>query len=267
MFSSHRHLGFNLKIGARKPETIIHQDAKCPFCDRDCLEDIIDEQGKILLIKNKYPVLQDAFQTILIETDDCHGDLSTYPREHLYAVIRFGVEWWFRMSSDPEYASVIFYKNFGPMSGGTMRHPHMQIVGLKNIDYREFVPEDCFRGVPIFREEGVEFNLSTAPKIGFFEFNVIIKELIYLEKMAEFIKITTHYLLNHFFRDCHSYNLFFYHLEGRIIAKIMPRFVTSPLFVGYSIPQVSTRQDHIVSEIRDRYLRENAESGLCHYSL
>ena len=266
MFSSHRHLGFNLKIGARKPETIIHKDAQCPFCDRNSLEDIIDTQGNILLVKNKYPVLQDAFQTILIETDDCQGDLSVYSKEHLYELLNFGVKWWLKMSGDPEFASVIFYKNFGPLSGGTLRHPHMQIVGLKNIDYRDFLPEDCFRGINICEEDGVEYNLSTAPKIGFFEFNVIISDLRHLKRMADFIQITTHYLLNHFYKDCHSYNLFFYQVGNHIIAKLMPRFVTSPLFVGYSIPQVSTRQDHIVTEIRERYLMGH-EMDLCHYSL
>ncbi len=70
MGNLHSHLYFNSDIGSHKPENIIHTEVECPFCDRDRLEGIIAQQGQILLIKNKYPVLQDAFQTVLIETTD-----------------------------------------------------------------------------------------------------------------------------------------------------------------------------------------------------
>ena len=36
-----------------------------------------------------------------------------------------------------------------------------------------------------------------------------------------------------------SYNLFFYHLGGRTIAKALPRWVVSPYFVGYRLAQVN----------------------------
>lgn len=249
------HLLFDSNIGQTKPESIVNTDAICPFCCREQLEDVIDSDGPILLIKNKYPVLVDAFQTVIIETDECKAELSTYPKEHLYKVIAFGIKKWQEMITSGEFASVIFYKNHGPNSGGTIRHPHMQIVGLKDINYNENIGDESFQGIIIHQNNGVELNLATKPKNGFFEFNVKINDLKQLNQMADYIQIMTHYLLNHFHKGCKSYNLFFYQLRGQILVKVVPRFVTSPLFIGYSIPQVSNRAEEVVQEIQEIYFK------------
>ncbi|MBC8014527.1 MAG: DUF4931 domain-containing protein, partial [Sporomusaceae bacterium] len=39
----------------------------------------------------------------------------------------------------------------------------------------------------------------------------------------------------------------------QIFAKILPRFITSPLFIGYSIPQVSSRGIEVVKEMQNIY--------------
>lgn len=247
------HLCFDSNIGSLKPESIINTDAQCPFCNRQQLAEIIEQRGQMILVKNKYPVLQDAFQTVLIETDQCNSELSLYSKQHLHALIRFGVEKWLEMKKDGNYKSVIFYKNHGPLSGGTIRHPHMQIVGLKNLEYKERLKKEFFEGITICRSQNVELNLSTKPKVGFFEFNVILEDYDQIDVMADYIQTMAHYTLNHFHRRCNSYNLFFYQIDEKIIAKIMPRFVTSPLFVGYSIPQVSNRMKDVVKEIKTLY--------------
>ncbi|SDF52422.1 DUF4931 domain-containing protein [Sporolituus thermophilus] len=249
------HLAFDTWLSRLKPENIINRETKCPFCDRSSLVGVLAEQGPILLIKNKYPVLQDAFQTVLIETDHCDAELSTYPQDHLYAVIRFGVENWLNMEKSGEFKSVLFFKNHGPLSGGTIRHPHMQIVGLKNIDYRRNISADQFEGLIVHRDGGVEFNISTKPRVGFFEFNVILHDFDRLDAMADAIQTAAHYILNGFHKNCTSYNLFFYHFAGRIWVKIVPRFVMSPIFVGYAIPQVSTHLEEVVQDIKNRYYR------------
>ncbi len=250
------HLLFDSNIGQTKPESIVNTSAICPFCCREQLEDIIASDGSILLIKNKYPVLVDAFQTVIIETDECNAELSTYPKEHLYKLIAFGMEKWQEMLHSGEFASVIFYKNHGPNSGGTIRHPHMQIVGLKDIDYAENIGDESFYGILIHENAGVQLNLATKPKNGFFEFNIRIDDLQQLNQMADYIQIIAHYLLNHFHKACKSYNLFFYQLQGRILAKVVPRFVTSPLFIGYSIPQISNRAQEVVEEIQKIYFTD-----------
>lgn len=250
------HLLFDSNIGQTKPESIVNTDTICPFCCREQLEDVIAGDGPILLIKNKYPVLVDAFQTVIIETDECNAELSTYPKEHLYKVIAFGIRKWQEMIQSGEFASVIFYKNHGPNSGGTIRHPHMQIVGLRDIDYTENIGDESFHGIMVHQNKGVQLNLSTKPKNGFFEFNIKIDDLAQLNQMADYIQTVAHYLLNHFHKGCKSYNLFFYQLRGQILAKVVPRFVTSPLFIGYSIPQVSNRAEEVVKEIQRIYFKE-----------
>ncbi len=247
------HLIFDTKIGSSKPVTLRNREIQCPFCHRQLLQGIIAEDGPVMLLHNKYPVLKDAVQTVLIETYDCNSELSSYPKEHLYKVIRFGIEKWQEMINSGEFASVIFYKNHGPYSGGTIWHPHMQIVGLRNIDYSKNISLESLRGDIILREPGIELNLSDKPKIGFFEFNINLEDRACIEKLADYIQLVVHYILHYFHRNCNSYNLFFYQIDGRISVKIMPRFVTSPLFVGYSIPQVSNRGEEVIQELRNLY--------------
>jgi ATP adenylyltransferase/5',5'''-P-1,P-4-tetraphosphate phosphorylase II len=257
------HLRFNSNLGAKKPENIINREVACPFCDKSSLSGILDEDGSIVLLLNKYPVLEDALQTVVIETDDCNAELSEYPKEHLYKLMRFGLHHWFRLQETGDYASVLFFKNHGPYSGGTIRHPHMQIVGLKNVDYHQVVDETYIHGLEIASSGGVTLNVSTHPRVGFFEFNVLFHGMEDVETMSDFVQVATHYTLNHFHRLCQSYNLFFYTLpsdvrdnqsEGRSYAvKIVPRFVTSPLFIGYSIPQVSDRIENVANDIQQRY--------------
>lgn len=245
-------LHFNQAIARTKPNSV-HRNSACPFCDTEALTGILDQQDSIILLENKYPVYQDAYQTVLIETDVCHSELSEYPLPHLYKLIRFGVEKWREMEATGLYSSVLFFKNHGPLSGGSIRHPHMQIVGLENINYRDNLREEYFIGEEIAAADGVSFNLSTKPMIGFTEFNVITRDLSQLDTAARFIQITAHYLLNHL-RGCTSYNLFFYDWEGQVITKIVPRFATTPLFVGYGLRQVSNNIDHIIKDIGKIYL-------------
>lgn len=247
------HLYFNSAIGSQKPESITNTQTACPFCDRQSLVDIIDQDGDIILLKNKYPVLEDTMQTVLIETADCASELSIYPKDHLYRVMRFGMMHWLEMEKNSDFASVIFYKNHGPCSGGTIRHPHMQIVGLKHIDYRLQVKPEYFQGECIDSRHGVSLTLSTMPRIGFFEFNIIGETLGQIEQTADYIQTVAHYILNHFHHRCKSYNIFFYHIDQNVYVKLLPRFITSPLFLGYAIPQLPSRLSEVVNEVRKRY--------------
>jgi galactose-1-phosphate uridylyltransferase len=253
MVAMAKHLIFDSAIGSFKPENIVNTEVQCPFCCREMLKDVIAEDGPIIFLKNKYPVLRDTFQTIIIETDQCNSELSLYPKDHLHKLFQFSMEKWQDMIRSREFASVLFFKNHGPCSGGTIRHPHMQIVGLRNIDYTPRIAVESLEGTIIHQSNGVELNLSNEPKIGFCEFNVKLKKMTSVDRMADYIQIMTHYLLNHFHKRCNSYNIFFYQIEGKISAKIMPRLVTSPVFIGYSIPQVSSRGEEVIKEIQKIY--------------
>lgn len=252
----HTHLYFESQIGRQKPENIINRTATCPFCDRASLEGVLEERGSIIFLKNKYPVLQDTFQTLIIETDECDSELSIYPKEHLHELFRFGMEKWVEMEESGEFRSVMFYKNHGPYSGGSLKHPHMQIIGLQHVDYQEHTRLAHFEGIQIDGAPGISCNVSSQPRAGFTEFNVILEDMAQIDRMADYVQILTHYILHHFNQRCASYNLFFYHLHGKRMVKVVPRFVTSPLFVGYSIPQVSNNIEDVAKQIQSLYLHE-----------
>lgn len=248
-----QHLYFNTSIGVKKPENIRNKQQPCPFCDREQLTDILAEEGPILLLKNKFPVLENAFQTVLIETDDCQAELSTYDGDHLHRLLQFGLKHWLEMEESEAYESVIFFKNYGPLSGGTIAHPHMQIIGLHDLNYKENITETAFSGIMIKEENGVQLTLSTKPRIGFYEFNVMMGDHHYQEEFGIYLQKAAHYILNHFPFKASSYNIFFHHLDQQVYAKIVPRFVTTPLYIGYGLPQVPNNLEWMAGEVKSRY--------------
>jgi ATP adenylyltransferase/5',5'''-P-1,P-4-tetraphosphate phosphorylase II len=252
------HLHFNTAIGAQKPENIRNRQNPCPFCDRESLTDILAVEGPIILLKNKFPVLEDSYQTVLIETDDCNGEISTYDKDHLYRLIAFGIKHWLLIEESNEYESVIFFKNHGPLSGGTLAHPHMQIIGFKDIDYRQNVEEENFEGIIIDEKNDVSFSLSTKPRVGFYEFNIKMTGVQQVHQFADYLQAATHFILNAFTYSCSSYNVFFYHLKGAIYAKVFPRFVTTPIYIGYGFPQVPNNLEGMAERIRSMYFRADS---------
>lgn len=248
-----KHLRFNTHAGKDKPFTIDQSETACPFCDRTQLAEILDEQGPIIFLKNKYPVLENTYQTVIIETDRCDAEFSTYSRDHLHQLMRFSVEKWQAMMASDAFASVVFYKNHGPHSGGSLRHPHMQIVGLHDVDYRQNVIDTDFQGLVIDEQPGVQFNLSTHPRMGFTEFNVLLQDMDRIDLMADYLQVAAHFALHHFNARCRSYNMFFYERPDGIAAKVIPRFVVGPLYVGFSIPQVTNRLEEILESVRRNY--------------
>ena len=159
-----KYLVFLNHISKDKPNDFREErKSECPFCKRDKLTNIIDEKGPFILLKNKYPTLKDTLQLVLIETYECEGNMSEYSDEYIQELIRFGTHHWLKIEESCEYKSVIFYKNHGPRSGGSLKHPHMQIVGLNDIDYIEKLKEDYFKGIIISKSELSEVNLSEKP--------------------------------------------------------------------------------------------------------
>ena len=244
-----RHLNFLSSIGEEK---IIYQNNKypCPFCDREELSDILAEEDSILLIKNKFPTFANTFQTVLIETNNCFANMSTYNKSHMRKIITFGINHWLTMEKSGDFKSVVFYKNHGPLSGGSINHAHMQIVGLKDIDYKLNLKDDIFDGIEIYKDGKSLLNISTKPNACATEFNIITTPR-HDNFMADNIQNIIKYVLNH--SKCSSFNLFFYQWKKSIICKIVPRYITSPFFVGFSIPQTSNRLNNIAEEIQKTY--------------
>ena len=247
---------FDVKRGRQKPETIVHTSAPCPFCDVAHLRDIIDTDGDIILLKNKYNVIEGADQFVIIEGADCEADMPSYTREHMRRLVRFCVGHWRRMSSSGLYESAVLFKNYGPLSGGTIRHPHQQIVGFPHIRQELLYSKREFAGLFVTEKDGVTLNLSTSPRVGFVELNLLPQEGASLDTLADFIQIGVDYVCNRLGKRSGSYNIFFYQDcedKDNFFVKIMPRFATSPLFIGYNIRFLSGNIADVAGEIRKIY--------------
>ena len=244
---------FNVSIGRQKPENILHSDVPRPFCDTSKLTGIIERDGDIILLKNKYNVIEEADQFVLIEGADCHADIPDYSKEHNRRLIEFGMRHWQRMRASGAYDMVLFFKNYGPYSGGTIRHPHMQLVGFPHFRPELSFSREEFEGLMIDETDGVTFTLSTHPRVGFRELNIIPRDARATDVIADYIQIAVDFIR----RRNNSYNIFFYHDGADVFIKILPRFATSPVFIGYNIRLLPSNLEEMRDEIRTIYFESD----------
>ncbi|KAF1680459.1 DUF4931 domain-containing protein [Veillonella sp. R32] len=236
-------LTFNIAMGRSKPENIRHREVACPFCAVDELTNILDTEGDIIWLMNKYPVLDRTWPTVIIETHDCFSEFSRYSPEQAEKVLEFSLRKWRETMARKDFKSVLYFKNFGPMSGGSIRHPHSQIIGLYDYDYRQDIKEAHFEGLTLKEEDNLLITLSDKPIIGFFEFNMKFNKDTSLALLSRRIQQVLRYILTDFSKHSGSYNLFFYDLHtSSQYVKIVPRYITSPLYVGYTISQISNKE-------------------------
>ena len=248
---------FNTDVGKTKPENMSNANNYCPFCDVKNLVNIIDTDGDIIFLKNKYIVIEGADQFVLIEGKICKADMPDYSREHMRRVIRMGLKHWKKLLDSGKYEEVLFFKNFGPMSGGTIRHAHMQLVGFPKLKSELLFDPEELHGIVIAKENGVELNVSNCPRVGFGELNVIVERGGNFDTLADFLQVGVHYLTHYFRKNLTSYNIFFYRRDGIIFAKMMPRFATSPYFVGYNVHFLPRNIGQIAEEVREIYFGAN----------
>ena len=244
---------FNTDIGKTKPENLIHADNACPFCDVEHLTNILDIDGDIIFLKNKYNVIESADQFVLIEGRECEIDMPDYTKEKMRRVIKMGIKHWKNLLASGKYEEVLFFKNFGVMSGGTIRHPHMQLVGFPHLKSELLFDEAELRGTVIAERDGVEFNVSNCPRVGFGELNIVLEKGGSLDALADLLQVAVHYVKNFFNKKTTSYNIFFYRRADKIFAKVMSRYVTSPYFVGYNIHFLPNNVERIAAEIQEYY--------------
>lgn len=164
---------YDISIGKHKPHS--GTQTSCPFCHRETLTDILDEKGDIIWLMNKYPVFRNTYPTVIIESAVHEADLTEYTKEKARQVISFGLEKWNLLERDPRFRSVIYFRNYGPESGGSQRHPHSQIIGLEDYDYRDNIDRENFLGTIFHEDENCFASLSSYPICGMGELNVTLK--------------------------------------------------------------------------------------------
>jgi galactose-1-phosphate uridylyltransferase len=247
---------FNAGVNKIKYSKNGSTNENCPFCDKTQQANVRRVQDDMVWLDNKFMTIENSLMTVLIESADHLGDVTTYSQEKNRELFRFVMACWQETIDSGKFDSVLMFKNFGPMSGGSLRHPHMQIVGLTRNDGYEDVTAENFTGLEVLKNDQLEITLSEHPIMGLAEANIMQKRGMNAEAenaFADAVQNAAKYYMNDFMGGrCESYNLFFYQIDGRTICKIVPRFLTSPYFIGYKIPQVFTdeRMQEIVQELR-----------------
>lgn len=252
---THDPLIFNAQVNKVKYSKTDENERQCPFCDKSQQNNILKTEGDKVWLMNKFQTIEQSFMTVLIESAKHDGDITTYDQRENRELFRFAMDCWKETMDSHKYKSVLMFKNFGPMSGGSLRHPHFQIIGLESVEgYDEILP-DNFKGPEALSEPNLVVTLSTSPIMGTVEINVITYDLTDTDAFADAVQKSAQYLMNDFHDGrCHSYNLFFYQFDRGFICKLVPRFLTSPYFIGYKIPQVYTkpRLQEIVAELKGK---------------
>ena len=224
---------YDVNVGKGKPHS--SRGDACPFCAPETLTNILETRGDMIWLMNKYPVFRGTWPTVLVESAEHDADLSTYTKEKARDVISFGMEKWLQTMENPRFQSVLYFRNFGAMAGGSQRHPHSQIMGLEDYDYTQDMTADDFAGPVIYETADISVSLSDCPIFTMTEFNLRLSKDAGPAPMADALATLARYVLAEFPTRCESYNIFFYHLGGRILAKLFPRHSMSPLQAGYRI--------------------------------
>ncbi len=231
---------FKRNINAKKPSTITNKTTVCPFCDKSQLADIVDVQESMTLVKNKFNTLVDADMYVLIESDTCNANYHTYSIEKIESLLEFSINKWRQFKATNKYKSVAMFKNKGRLSGGSIAHPHMQIIGFEDVDCNAQISKRNLLGVDVEIENFASFNLSTYPLVSFIEYNINLDQE--LSSVSKTVKLLINYIEDTYKGEEASYNLFFYTLEDVNFLKIMPRYPTSPITLGFGISQIYDKQ-------------------------
>lgn len=165
-------LVFDVQQASGKPDDNRRPGTACPFCGTEGLASVIQRDGDCIWLENKFKTLRATRQTVLIESANHDADLATYEPDELHHVMRFALGCWQQMLDSQQYRSVLMYKNKGPLSGGSLVHPHMQIVGLEQEDGYASLASANFEGINVWQQGRISVNISTEPIMGFFEVNV-----------------------------------------------------------------------------------------------
>jgi ATP adenylyltransferase/5',5'''-P-1,P-4-tetraphosphate phosphorylase II len=254
------YIPFKSDIAKNKPNTIANPSDYCPFCDRATLRAegrIIKETVNFLILENKFPVMEGSFPTVLVETPTCEGHIGTYSLAYLTELLSFALDYYNELSQKSDYKSIALLKNYGPFSGGSIRHEHCQIIGFKHLNYQDNLHNNDFEGIPAIENENITVNVSTSPRSEFYELNIILKNKNHLDSLALYLQKAVNFILNILNKKNHSYNFAFYIDENDIKVKIFSRGPTTVLLLGYGIQQLPNNLDDIAIQLRQFIINDH----------
>ena len=78
----------------------------------------------------------------------------------------FALDCWQRMIDSDSIAAFSCTRTKGPLSGGSLVHPHMQIVGLEQEDGYASLASANFEGINVWQQGRISVNISAEPIVG-----------------------------------------------------------------------------------------------------
>lgn len=245
----------------KRTNTFKDVSAACPFCNWEALKkehNVYEEGDNWLFIDNKYPAFnkEDGDCYVFVETRDCKQNLSTYNDDYIIEMFRFLHKKWISFLKDDSYQSVMFFKNQGALSSGSIRHSHMQMIPLKKRNVFSDLKKEFFDGQLVEKDKRTRLTLSTDPISEFYEWNIetpldgseLSSFCYYLKRMSQYIG-QTH-------GSKASYNLAFYPFGGFMHCKIILRTrPSSVLLLAYNLKQVPNNLEDEKRELKEFLMR------------
>lgn len=225
----------------------------CPFCDKQNVsETLINTNQFSSWIKNKYPLLlDDTYQTLIIETPNCEANILNYSKEELEKIFSFTFECYNQLKNNKKYNDVLLFKNHGILSGGSIPHAHIQLVGMfeNKVEYKKIINSTL--GENVFENEEVKITISNFPISEFFEFNLILKNKNKTSSSVSFLQEIIRYSLSMLDSRFNDFNFAYYEINGLSFFKVVPRSYASPYLIMYDLKQVPVIKKNISKELNN----------------
>lgn len=250
--SNSYNIPLKMSISSSKPTTINNDSIVCPFCSVDELRNegrLLNQNGQMLWLDNKYPMLEKTKQTLIIETNNCIDNLSSYSEEYAKELFDFAFKTRNHMMENKDFKDVLFFKNQGAKADGSVHHAHMQLVGLYNHASNSPKIEETLTGAIVYQGHNVKVTVSDNPMGEKYEFNVIWKtknhNFEYVKWVQQVIRYFTVFKGGRF----SDYNFYYYEKNNVSALKIVPRGAVSIYFLGFGLKQVPDDIHQVAEEL------------------
>lgn len=248
-------IALNTQNSKNKPNTVVNGAVSCPFCDdrkplivKDGL--MLEDKGQMFWAGNKFPLLEDTYQTLIVETNKCGESLATYSLDYAKQLFNFIFKCRDKLIQTNKYKEVIFFKNHGLHSDSSIAHSHSQLIGLHNMSYDYQEIEDSIEGPMVYHNEDFLVTVSKVPRAEFYEFNVVWSKEDNSQQYVEWVQTLIKYLAVFKGGRFNSYNLVFHETNTKNIIKVVPRKPNSIYYVGFGIRQTPVDTEQVADEIK-----------------
>ena len=222
----------------------------CPFCDVKGREAYEDFGEGIIFVKNKYNVLEYTKNYLLIEGDGCDVGLHERSDEHLLKVLNVAIDKKNELLFNNEFEEVVIFKQFGIYSSSSVKHGHVQIVGLDKKKTSDDYLLNSLNGIVLYDNENFKVILSENPIGETMEINIEYNQLNL--EVIEKLKLVLNYTVNNSYGVYKggNYSLSLHIINGIKFIKLVERKITSTFKSNFGLSIINSPKCGIVDELK-----------------